>query len=200
MLRRITTALAATLIAGTAFADVATLVKDCEGCHGTNGASQWTDMPTIAGISKTVHADYLTAYQNKERPCTKSKFRQGDTKRPETDMCAVTAKLSEADIQGLAAHFAAKPFVAAKQAVDAAKATAGAAIHKKDCEKCHTEGGKVADDDASILTGQQLGYLKKAMEEFNSGKRPQEKNMKKKMDALKPADLEALANFYASGK
>jgi sulfide dehydrogenase cytochrome subunit len=184
--------------AATASADVASLVKDCEGCHGNNGVSTWSDVPTIAGISAGVHGDYLISYKNNERPCAKSKYRQGDLKRPETDMCAAAGKLSDKDIEALAAHFAAKPFVAAKQSFDATKAAAGKALHTRACEKCHTGGGRDADADASILAGQQSGYLKQAMNEFMSGKRPQPKKMKEKMTGLKPADVEALVHFYAS--
>jgi cytochrome subunit of sulfide dehydrogenase len=179
-------------------AGIDAIVKDCEGCHGANGASQWSDMPTIAGISAGVHADYLFTYRDKARPCTKSKYRQGDTKRPETDMCAVASKLSDADIEALAAHFAAKPFVRAKQTFDPAKAAAGQKIHARDCEKCHSGNGKKAADDASILAGQWMPYLKSAMAEFNSGKRPQPKKMKEKMDKLKADEIEALVHFYAS--
>ena len=191
-------ALAALLLSAPAFADVAATVKDCEGCHGNNGVSQWSDMPSIAGISAGVHGDYLVAYKNKERPCAKSKYRQGDLARPETDMCTVAGKLSDKDIEAVAAHFAGKPHVAAKQTVDAAKVAAVKAIHARDCEKCHTGNGKDADADASILAGQQMGYMKKAFEEFGSGARPQPKKMKEKMAPLKPADWEALVHFYAS--
>jgi sulfide dehydrogenase cytochrome subunit len=179
-------------------ADLAALVKDCEGCHGSNGVSTFSDMPTIAGISAGVHGDYLIAYQNKERPCAKSKYRYGDTKRPETDMCAVAGKLSDADIEALAKHFAAKSFVAAKPPTDAAKAAAGKAIHMRACEKCHTGRGRDADADASILAGQQNTYLKNAFAEFMSGKRPQPKKMKEKMVGLTAADIDALLYYYAS--
>ena len=145
-----------------AAADVGTLVKQCEDCHGKNGASRWDEIPTIAGISAPVHGDFLLAYQDKSRPCRASKYQQGDTTRPETDMCAVAAKLSEADIQALADHFAALPFVASKQPFDAAKATAGKALHARDCAKCHANGGRNPDDDASILGGQHLKYLLQA--------------------------------------
>jgi sulfide dehydrogenase cytochrome subunit len=198
MLARVLIALAALLGAATATADVASLVKDCDSCHGNNGVSSWSDMPTIAGISAGVHADYLIAYKNKERPCAKSKYRQGDTKRPETDMCTVAGKLSDQDIEALAAHYSGKKFVAAKQPLDAAKAAAGKALHMRACEKCHTGGGKDADADASILAGQQSGYMKQAMDEFMSGKRPQPKKMKEKMTGLKPADIDALLYYYAS--
>lgn len=184
--------------AGTASADMAALVKDCEGCHGNNGVSTASDVPTIAGISAGVHGDYLLSYKNKERPCTKSKYRQGDTKRPETDMCTVAGKLSDKDMEALAAHFAAKPFVAAKQPADAAKAAAGKAIHMRACEKCHTGGGRDASADASILAGQQGAYLKKAMDEFIAGTRPEPKKMKEKFAGLKPADIDALLYYYAN--
>ncbi len=191
-------------LAGMAFspiavlADTAAQVKDCEGCHGNNGVSEWSDVPTIAGISAGVHGDYLLSYKDKSRPCTKSKYRQGDTKRPETDMCSAAAKLSEADIEALAAHFSAKPFKAAKQTVDAAKAAAGKTIHARDCEKCHEGNGRKADADASILAGQWMPYLTTEMNAFVAGKRPQPKKMADKMKGLKPADIEALAHFYAS--
>jgi len=155
-------------------------------------------VPTIAGISAPVHGDFMLAFKDKSRPCRVSKYRHGDTARPETDMCAVAAKLSDADIEALAAYFAAKPFVPAKQAFDAAKAAAGKALHTRDCAKCHTEGGRVADDDASILAGQHLKYLQQALADFRSGKRDPGKKMGEKLKPLSDADVEALAHYFAS--
>lgn len=198
MLARILVAFAMTAVAPLAYADMAALVKDCEGCHGNNGISTASDVPTIAGISAGVHGDYLISYKNKERPCAKSKYRNGDTKRQETDMCAVAGKLSDADMDALAKYFAAKPFVAIKQPFDAAKASAGKALHMRACEKCHTGGGRDADADASILAGQQSGYMKNAFAEFMAGTRPQPKKMKEKLVGLKAADIDALLYYYTS--
>jgi sulfide dehydrogenase cytochrome subunit len=179
-------------------ADVSAIVKDCEGCHGNDGVSSSSDVPTIAGISAGVHGDYLLTYQEKKRPCVKSAYRQGDTARPAVDMCEVTAKLSADEIEQVAAHFAAKPFKHATQTADATKAAAGAKIHARDCEKCHTEKGSDAEADASILAGQWMPYLKQAFEEFKSGKRPESKKMQEKTGKLTAADLDALINFYGS--
>jgi sulfide dehydrogenase cytochrome subunit len=198
MLARILIAFTLATAACSASADVTTLVKDCEGCHGNNGVSTANDVPTIAGMSAGVHGDYLISYKNKERPCPKSKYRNGDTKRPETDMCTVAGKLSDADMDALAKYFSAKPFAAAKQPFDAAKAAAGKALHMRACEKCHTGGGRDADADASILAGQQGAYLKKSIEEFMAGTRPQPKKMKEKFAGLKAADIDALLYYYAS--
>jgi sulfide dehydrogenase cytochrome subunit len=181
-----------------AAADLVSLVKQCEDCHGSKGASEWDDVPTIAGISAPVHGDFLLAYQDKTRPCRASKYRQGDTSRPQTDMCAVAAKLSDADIEGLAAHFAAQPFVPAKQSFDAAKAAAGKALHARDCAKCHQNGGRDPDDDASILGGQHLKYLQQALADLRSGEREASKKMAEKLMKWTDAEAEAAAHYYAS--
>ena len=186
------------LASDAAAADVGALVKQCEDCHGSKGASQWDDVPTIAGISAPVHGDFLFAYQDKSRPCRASKYRQGDTSRPETDMCAVAGKLSDADIEGLAAHFAAQPFVPAKQSFDAAKAAAGKSLHARDCAKCHANGGRNPDDDASILGGQHLKYLQQALADLRSGEREATKKMGEKLSIWTDAEAEAAAHYYAS--
>ena len=181
-----------------AAADITTLVQQCEDCHGKNGVSDQDDVPTIAGISAPIHGDYLLAYQEKARPCHKSKFRHGDTSRPETDMCETASKLSQADIDALAKHFAEKPVVAAKQAFDAQKAEAGKKLHARDCAKCHTNGGREPADDASILGGQHLKYLQQAFADYKSGEREQSKKMAEKWAKWSDADIEAVAHYYAS--
>jgi len=179
-------------------ADVTTLVKQCEDCHGKNGVSEWDDVPTISGISAPVHGDFLLAYQEKARTCRKSKFRQGDKSRPETDMCATAGELSPADVEALANYFAERPFVAAKQSFDAQKAAEGKKLHARDCAKCHANGGRDPADDASILGGQHLKYLQQAFADYKSGERPQTKKMADKLVKWTDAEVEAVAHYYAS--
>jgi len=181
-----------------AAADIATVVQQCEDCHGKNGVSDAADVPTITGISAPVHGDFLLSYQEKTRRCRKEKFRHGDTARPETDMCAVAAKLSAAEIEAVANHFAKLPFVAAKQSFDAQKAAAGEKLHTRDCAKCHTKGGRDPADDASILGGQHIKYLQQALADFKSGEREQSKKMAEKLAKWSEADIEAVAHYYAS--
>ena len=181
-----------------AAADIATVVQQCEDCHGKNGVSDADDVPTIAGTSAPVHGDYLLAYKEKARPCRKGKFRHGDTTRPETDMCAVAAKLDAADIEALANHFAKQPFVAAKQPFDAQKAAEGKKLHARDCAKCHADGGRDPADDAGLLGGQHLKYLQQAFADFRSGEREQSKKMAEKWTKWSDADIEAVVHYYAS--
>jgi cytochrome subunit of sulfide dehydrogenase len=179
-------------------ADLDAVVEGCNGCHGDNGVSQWTDVPTIAGISEFVHSDALYIFRDEARPCTESEYRQGDTSKPATTMCAVTAELSDDMIDEIAAHYAGLPFVAAKQDFDADLAAAGKAIHDAECDRCHSEGGANPEDDASILAGQQMGYLEDTLAEYRAGEREQPKKMEEKLNALSDDDVKALVHYYAS--
>jgi len=186
------------LFSAASAADIDALMENCNGCHGDNGVSQWNDIPTIAGIDAFGIADGLFMYRDEERPCAQSEYRQGDTSRAATTMCAVTADLSDDDIEALGDAYAELPFVAAAQEFDAALAEAGAAIHKQQCDKCHSDGGSNVDDESSILAGQWMGYLESTFASYTSDERPQDKKMKEKLDALSADDVTALIHYYAS--
>ncbi len=179
-------------------ADIDALMEDCNGCHGDNGVSQWGDVPTIAGIDAFGTADALFMFREEERPCSESEYRQGDTSRVATTMCAVAADLSDDDIEALGDAYAELEFVAAVQDFDAALAEAGAAIHEQRCDKCHSEGGSNVEDEASILSGQWMAYLENSFADYLSGDRDQDKKMKEKLTALSADDISALLHFYAS--
>jgi sulfide dehydrogenase cytochrome subunit len=174
---------------GTAMADVDSMAKTCDGCHGADSS-----MPTIAGLSEFYHADQLFFYRDEERPCADAKSAGGDM----TSMCAVAADLSDDDIEAIAAHYAAMPFIAMKQEFDATLAAAGQSIHDRDCEVCHSEGGSSAADDSGILAGQSMAYIEKTFAEYASGDRSQPDPMKKKLTALSDDDVKALTHYYAS--
>ncbi len=113
-------------------------------------------------------------------------------------MCAVAAKLSDDDIDALAAAYAELPYVKMKQDFDATLAAAGKAIHDEHCDKCHSEAGTNPDDEAGMMGGQPMGYLRSSFKEFAADARWQPKKMKEKMDMLSEADFEALAHYYGS--
>lgn len=194
---------AATLVIGL-FASVAiaqdldAIVENCNGCHGDDGVSQWSDVPTIAGMPEFVHSDALFIYMDGARPCAESKYRQGDTSRPATTMCDVVAELDEGTLEDLAAYYFELPFVAAQQEFDAGLAAAGEAVHMKQCDKCHSDAGTNPDDEAGILGGQWMGYMKNSFAEYASGDREQPKQMAEKMAELTEADVTALLHYYAA--
>lgn len=181
-------------------ADVKKLTETCANCHGKGGASTEPEVPIIGGYSVEFLVNNLTAYKNKERDCPETEYRTGSKKGTKTDMCKIVKELGDSDIKQVAEYFAKQKFVRAKQKFDPALAAKGKEVHDMYCEKCHSEGGTVSKDDAGMPAGQWMPYLKRAFDEFNTGKRPIAKKMKLKMDELNKDDIEALINYYASFK
>jgi sulfide dehydrogenase cytochrome subunit len=190
--------LASFAFSSAAIGDVTSPAKDCDVCHGQDGISEWPDVPSIAGMSAYTQSDTLYIFQERGRPCISSEYRLGDTSREPTDMCAVVDKLTEDEIEELAAYYSAKPFVAAKQEFDPSKTEIGRKIHAQSCEKCHTDGGSNPEEDAGILAGQWTDYLRQSFDAYLSGDRDQPKKMKEKMASISEEDIDALVHYYAS--
>jgi cytochrome subunit of sulfide dehydrogenase len=186
------------LFSAASASDLDATIANCAGCHGDDGVSQNSDVPTIAGIPEFVHSDALYFFRDNERPCAETTYKHGDTSRPATTMCAVVADLSDDQIDEIAAHYAGLKFVPAKQSFDADLAAKGKALHESECVRCHSAGGSNPDDEASILAGQQMGYLEETFAQYKAGKREQPQKMQEKIDALSDDDVKALVNYYAS--
>jgi len=185
--------IAAWAFAPTSFAGVDEMAKECDNCHGKDGVSEHGEVPVIAGMSGPYLKDMMVAYQSGDRPGIKYKPKDGD----ETDMNALAKKLSEAEIGEISAYYAGKKFQAQKQAVDADLAKKGAKIFDKACEKCHSEGGTLADDDAGILAGQWKPYMEEQFKLFDEKKRTMTKKMAKKYEELSADDKKAVIEFLA---
>lgn len=167
-------------------ADISTLLPLCEGCHGRDGQSVLPTMPIIAGIDAGIIADAIYAYQDGDYPC------------PASPMCAIVGSITSEQAEALGEHFSTKPFRPAMQAYDRAKAVQGAAIHAAQCEQCHSKSGSDPLDQASILAGQWLGYLSTVLADYAAGKRQALEPMRRRLEAMTPEELDALANYYAS--
>ena len=191
--------LTAGFLAPAANAELMKNVAECDACHGEGGISLESDVPTIAGISALVLEEYMFQYVDEARPCRESKYRYGDVNRPATDMCVVAKALSEDEVTEIAEYYADKSFVAAVQDFDAALAAEGAKVHKRGCEKCHSDGGSYKDDDAGRLAGQWKPYLEEVFADYASGKREMlEEKMRNKIEELDPKSVAALLDYYAS--
>jgi len=166
-------------------APTATMLADtCAGCHGTDGASAGPATPSIAGMSTIYIVDSMKAFKSGERPGT--------------IMGRIAKGYSEEEFELMASVFAKQPIAITRQDTDAARVDAGEDVYESNCEKCHDEDGGLADDDAGILASQWLLYLQYSMEDFRSGSREMPKKMKKKVDALDDAEIDAVLEFFAS--
>ncbi len=173
-------------------------ISECMDCHGVDGISQHSQMPSIAGASTTYIEGTMFAYLDGLRPAVESKYFFGDTSRASTDMKKIAEQLTEAQIAEIAKYFAKKPFVAAKQEFNAELAAKGKTLHDSKCEKCHQQAGALAEDDAGILAGQDKKYLDLTMKHILDGSRDAGRTMRQKLAQLKEDEWQALLEFYAS--
>ncbi len=193
-------AIALSLAGGAWAADIAKLTEACATCHGKEGASTESDVPIIGGMSPTYLEINIGVYKKRERPCPETKVRSGPDKGKKTTMCDIAKELSDSDISQLAKFYAGKKFVRAVQSFDPELAKRGKVIHQDNCEKCHANDGSDVKDDAGMLAGQWMTYLKQSFDEYAAGKRHMEQKMKPKIQKLDKAGFDALANYYASFK
>jgi len=165
------------------------LSETCAGCHGTDGASGGPAIPSIAGMNGEYFVELMKGYKNDEVYGT--------------IMNRIAKGYNDEEIALMGTFFAGKDFVAAKQKFDDGLVGKGLKLHDKYCEKCHSEGGKIVEDEEYyILAGQWTPYLQNAMGDFMDGRREMPKKMKKKLEKMLKKEgtegLDALFAYYAS--
>ena len=186
-------------LASNAFAiDVNKVVESCASCHGSGGASTYSDVPIIGGLSAEFLNNNMKAYKNKERACPENEFKSGTKKGTKTNMCLEIDAVGYDDISKMAEYFSQQKFVRPKQKFDPELAKKGKDLHDDYCESCHSQGGSVATDDYGILAGQWMFYLKGSLDAFNAGLRPIDKKMKGRLEKLTKDEIDALINYYGS--
>ena len=173
------------------------LVALCEDCHGIDGVSVHSDVPTIAGQSASFLSKSLKTFQIWGRPCIKSSFRHGDTSRPKTDMCQIAEGLTGEEIKALGEHFSARTFVPTAQPFEAELVARGAGLHQEHCETCHEQGGTVSGR-GPRLAGQWVPYLKIALKFVPTGEHLVPPAMESVIAGLSEQDIDALMNYFAS--
>ena len=165
------------------------LSETCAGCHGTDGASVGPAAPTIAGMNAEYFVEIMQGFASDEIYSTV--------------MGRIARGYTEEEIAAMAGFFAGKDFVAAPQQFDKALADTGAKLHDKYCEKCHSEGGKILEDEEYyILAGQWTPYLENALSDFIEERRPMPKKMGSKLEDMLAKEgkdsVQALFAYYAS--
>lgn len=196
--RLIRLAIAVFLGFGGISASASELMQECGACHGENGISTRPEVASIAGMSAYYLETSMQVYQEKGRSCPESAYSDPESAKPKTTMCKIAKDLTAQQIQSISAELAALPFVPAKQTTDPALVARGAKLHKVHCDRCHADNGSDPEDDAGILAGQWMEYLRFSFHDFRAGTRPTLEKMQQKMDALSDEDTEALVHFYAA--
>jgi cytochrome c553 len=157
------------------------LAASCAACHGENGNSKKPQWPSLAGQKPVYLSAQLKAFR--------------DGVRDNATMKAMAGKLSDADIDNLAAYFAGlKPESAGG---DAALAKTGAEKYAM-CAGCHGAKGE-GNGIFPRLAGQQPTYLATQLKNFKSGAR-QGGPMGAMAANLTENDMQALSAYEGSLK
>jgi len=169
----------------------------CAACHGADGNSVAPANPKIAGQG----AEYLQKQLGD--------FRASGSKKPAREsaiMSGMVAKLSDADMKGLAAYYAGqalKPAAAADKelAAQGQKLWRGgyAAGNVPACAGCHGPAGAGMPSQFPRLAGQYAEYLAAQLKAFREGTRANDANgvMRSVAAHLNDRQIQALAEYAA---
>ena len=167
----------------------------CSNCHGVEGNAESPNFPNLAGQTKPYLVEQLKSFRSHDR---------SDPAGFEY-MWGMTRHLTDQQIEGLAAYYAAQHPVANAPA-DPKLAAAGREIVEKGvparnvppCASCHGANGE-GKDTFPRLADQHGDYLIKQLVVFQrTDERPQGSVMKTVAHGLSPADMEQVAAYLQS--
>jgi len=184
----LTAALAFVCAAGALAADAEAGRKKaevCVACHGANGNSTNPAIPSLAG--------------QPEQSITMQLFQFREGNRKNEQMTPMAAKLSNADMNDLAAYFSAQKAAPPSHKTAPENAAAGPALTQRfHCVQCHTPT-LAGQQHIPRIAGQQYDYLRAQLRGFHAGTRADmDGNMTAAAQALSDKDVEVLAD-YVSG-
>jgi len=173
---------------------------NCAACHGAQGVSPSTLIPTLAGMNPAVIYKQLDDYRS--------------GKRLWGVMSAIAAVLTDQDSADVAAYFAHRPDGLAAVAVEGAPA-GGRSLRQRDpslrlvfagdpergippCAACHGPGAEELG--APALRGQQAEYIERELAAFAQGTRQNDINQQMRVIAheLTPSEMHAVAAYYGA--
>lgn len=162
----------------------------CQGCHGTDGNSYAPNFPNLASQNATYLAKQIHNFQS--------------GKRKNETMNAMAAGLTQKQIEDITAFFSEqkiKPDTSSKSAAGMKLYEGGDPYyHTPACASCHGPNG-VGNGPGAIpaLAGQKPDYVKKALHDFKSGARTNDKNAMMQAIASRLTDkqIDELATYLA---
>jgi cytochrome c553 len=151
----------------------------CSTCHGADGVPKSATAPIIWGQQET----YLLKQMHD--------FQSGD--RDSEVMTWMATALSQSELGPAAAYLAKKGWPARSAGAASTSPPAVVAV----CQVCHQQNlvGGLA---APRLAGQSYEYLVEAMRRYAGGERKNNADMMNIMQAISPADREAMARYISS--
>lgn len=159
----------------------------CVACHGPGGNATLPGVPSLAA-QPAMHT-FLQLVQFRAQ------------RRADAQMAPFAEKLSDRDMQDLAAYFAAQKHIPPAFAADAAKAAQGRKlVEVHHCGSCHMPDMS-GQNQMPRLAGQDFQYLVKQLRGLKDGSRRDiDGTMASAAQALSEQDIENLAHYLAQQK
>ena len=156
----------------------------CFGCHGEDGNTTLTGIPSLAGLQY----DYIKTAINA--------YFKGDRQETKVIMKNFKHAVSQKDIADLAAFFSSQKTLRSPLPASG-NVRAGKQAASQQCSGCHGAGGNSINPTMPSLTGQNQEYLIKAIKAYRSGKR---KNamMQTVAKNLKDSTIQNISAYFAS--
>jgi len=156
----------------------------CFACHGLAGNSTNPVMPSLAGQP----AQFITT--------ALVQFRDGN--RKDAQMTPIAASISNADMNDLAAYFAAQKPEPSSHKTDPANAAAAPKLAQQfNCVQCHG-ATLLGQQHIPRLAGQQFEYLKTQLRGFKAQTRADlDGNMTSAAQALTDKDIDVLVDYIS---
>ena len=156
----------------------------CAACHGADGNSSIPANPSLAGQPEQAISTQL--YQ----------FREGNRKDPQ--MSPMAEKLSNKEMNELAAYFSTQKAAAPTHKTSPESAAAGPKLAQQfNCVQCHGPALR-GQQHIPRIAGQQYDYLLAQLRKFKARQRADlDGNMTAATEPLKDKDIEILADYIA---
>lgn len=158
--------------------------ETCAACHGANGSATLPNMPSLAAQSAFYLLAQLVQFKTKQRS--------------DPQMTPLAEALADADIEDIAAYYAAQPLVPSNAKPDPARAAAGKKIaDANQCGSCHLPDYS-GREQIGRLAGQREDYLRKAMQDYRDGRRSGfDGQMTGILRGFSDQDVADLAHYFA---
>jgi cytochrome c553 len=157
------------------------IASACNGCHGDNGNSRVSGVPSLSGL----HVKYLYAATMSYR----------DGRRAHKTMQTMVDFLDELSTEKVAFYYASQQPQQLKP-LKPGEGARGEVLSEK-CVSCHGEGGRSEKPEVPSLAGQDRNYLIKATREYAVDKR-QHDGMLTAVEKLNLDEIMALADYYTN--
>jgi sulfide dehydrogenase cytochrome subunit len=166
-------------------ADLETIARACNNCHGTGGVSVGHSMPSIAGLSEAYLKNIMMQWKSGERASA--------------NMTRLIKGYTDEEIAGLARHFSQQKWTPVVQPASADVLKKGKEATDA-CETCHgVTGGQPDDADTPMLAGQWAKYMELELMKYrDEGFKMTHKKMIKNTRKMDAGDVEIAARYYGA--